>query len=484
MSHGEFSSWQHGKVPTQSIHVLYVVDDESRARTFSQYIDAECPGFGVTVVTTITGALDALNRNGTIDCVVSEAQVGEGTGADLLAEIRARSATPFVLFTTPGEEEEAVRVMSTGVTETVLEQGGNAQFAILVNRIRNLVAQYRATVELSTTRTATQFHLLVESVEDYAIFLLDEEGFIQTWNRGAEAIKGYSAAEVVGEHISIFYTPEDVEAGVPERNLRIAEENGRFATEGWRVRKNGDEFWADVVITPLRENGRLVGFAKVTRDVTDRMKAAELRSQNAFLHEFAGTVSHDLLNPLTVAQANVHLCMQTGDTERLETVDTALSRMRQLIDDLLELAQKGERISDPEPTDLRAVATDAWETTATENGSLEFHENAVVEADETRLRQLFENLFRNAAAHGGSSVTIRVGAQNDGFYVEDDGPGISAETKKRVFDMHFSTREEGSGFGLAIVHQIATAHGWSVTLMESAAGGVRFEFSGVERCDQ
>ena len=157
-----------------------------------------------------------------------------------------------------------------------------------------------------------RFRLLVESVKDYAIFMLDPSGHVTTWNAGAERIKGYTAEEIIGKHFSIFYPPEDVAAGKCERELEVATREGRFEDEGWRVRKDGSRFWANVVITALRNpQGALIGFAKVTRDLTERRQAEEnlraLAAEKAALAEksriqefqerFLAILGHDLLNP-------------------------------------------------------------------------------------------------------------------------------------------------------------------------------------------
>ncbi|WP_435332610.1 ATP-binding protein [Haloarchaeobius sp. TZWWS8] len=465
-----------------TIHVLYVDSDETLTSELVDYLQAECPDTVIDSATGIDDALTYLDSSERVDCVVSDYRLTDGTAVELLAEVRSRSATlPFVLFTRREAEDVVTRVLAAGLSEYVHKQAGRIQFLILANRIRNLVTQYRAMLELAPDRTETQFRLLVETIEDYAIFLLDQQGVIKTWNRGATKIKGYTAAEAVGEHFSLFYRDEDIEAGIPQRNLAEAAENGRLATGGWRVRKDGSEFWADVVLTALETDGELVGFAKITRDMTNQVREQELIKQNEFLQQFAGTVSHDLLNPLTTAQANLHAGMETGDTERFEAADAALSRMRKLIDDLLDLAKKGERIRDPEPTELRTVATRAWKSASGGRGTLECWCDIVLAADEPRLEQLFGNLFSNALVHCGDDVTVRIGTTEGGFFVEDDGPGISEETKKHVFETRFTTREDGTGFGLAIVNQIATAHGWlvAVTDAEGDGGGARFEFTNV-----
>jgi len=226
-------------------------------------------------------------------------------------------------------------------------------------------------------------------------------------------------------------------------------------------------------------------------------RSAELERQNDRLAEFASVVSHDLRNPLNVAQGRVELASDECDSEHLDAAAGAHERMDTLIADLLTLAREGERVSETEPVRLSAVVESCWETVETAAATLTVEADLWLRADESRLRQLVENLVRNAVEHGGDDVSITVGAlgggtgdgadgteseANDevGFFVEDDGPGIPEGERDRVFDAGYSTSQEGTGFGLRIVEQVATAHGWSIRITEGRDGGARFEVTGVE----
>jgi PAS domain S-box-containing protein len=210
-------------------------------------------------------------------------------------------------------------------------------------------------------------------------------------------------------------------------------------------------------------------------------RTAELKRTNERLEEFASVVSHDLRNPLTVADGHLELAREEADSEDLAAVAEALERMEALVDDLLALARDGESAAEIEAVDLARVSTDCFETVETADAELVVGETSALRADAGRLKQLLENLFRNAVEHAGEDVTITVGDLDRGFYVEDDGPGIPADDGEAVFESGFTTAESGTGFGLAIVEEIATAHGWSVTATESDDGGARFEITGVER---
>ncbi|PSP86679.1 histidine kinase [Halobacteriales archaeon QH_8_68_33] len=208
----------------------------------------------------------------------------------------------------------------------------------------------------------------------------------------------------------------------------------------------------------------------------------ELQRQNERLESFVNVVSHDLRNPLNVLGGSLELAQQTGDPEHFERGKRAHERMEELVEDLLALARQGEEIERLATVDVGRVADESWDTVATAEGRLDVETDLTVRCHEGRLRQLFENLFRNATEHGGENVTVTVDKlpSEDGFYVADDGPGIPPDRRDRVFESGFSTVEDGTGFGLSIVDQIATAHDWNVRVAESDAGGARFEIVDVD----
>ncbi len=220
------------------------------------------------------------------------------------------------------------------------------------------------------------------------------------------------------------------------------------------------------------------------REYTRKLERREqdLQEQNERLDEFASIVSHDLRNPLNVANGRLTLARDEYSGEHLEYVARALERMEVLIDDLLELARQNRTTSEMEPVDLQDVVESCWQNVDTADAELVAETEAVISADPSRLQQLLENLFRNAVEHGGESVTITVGETSDGsgFYVEDDGPGIPGDERDQVFEAAYSTRTDGTGFGLAIVEAVADAHDWEITVTNGESAGARFEISGVE----
>jgi len=205
-----------------------------------------------------------------------------------------------------------------------------------------------------------------------------------------------------------------------------------------------------------------------------------LERKNERLEEFASILSHDLRNPLNVLQGSLDLAEETGDPERFAACRRAADRMEGIIEDVLTLAREGEAVADPDPVRLGDLVENCWTNVETADATLRVETDRLVMADGSRLKQVIENLVRNAVEHGGRDVTVTVGDLEDGFYVADDGPGIPAEVRDRVFDSGYSGSTDGTGFGLAIAEQIAEAHGWTIEVTEGTDGGARFEIRGVE----
>jgi len=195
--------------------------------------------------------------------------------------------------------------------------------------------------------------------------------------------------------------------------------------------------------------------------------------------DFTSTVSHDLRNPLTVARGQLELLASEVESDRLDPLDRSLTRMDTLIDETLALARQGRTVAETERVELLAVCERCWARVATGEATLRVVTDGPFRADASRVEQVFENLFRNAIDHGGAAVTVRVGHTADGFYVADDGPGIPPGERADVFESGVTTSEGGTGYGLAIVEEIASAHGWNVAVTGSESGGARFEFVGV-----
>ncbi|ELZ44821.1 multi-sensor signal transduction histidine kinase [Halorubrum californiense DSM 19288] len=226
----------------------------------------------------------------------------------------------------------------------------------------------------------------------------------------------------------------------------------------------------------------LVSHAATALDRLDRER--ELQRQNERLDQFASVVSHDLRNPLNVARGRLELAAEDCSSPHLDPVEEAHERMERLIDDLLLFAKMGSETLSVASVDLATLAADCWDPFSTATATLDVECDHAVRADRARLRQLLENLFTNALDHGGDDVSVTVGELPQGFYVADDGPGIPPGDRDDVFTAGYTSGDDGTGFGLSIVSQIADAHGWDVAMTESASGGSRFEIRGVDVVEQ
>jgi PAS domain S-box-containing protein len=247
------------------------------------------------------------------------------------------------------------------------------------------------------------------------------------------------------------------------------------------TRRDGSELPVETHTTAIEVDGTRYNVGTIA-DVSERVEGWErLERQDERLEQFASVVSHDLRNPLNVAMGRLQLAKETSESEHLDHVEQSLERMEALIEDVLTMARDGNRISAPEPVELRPVVQRAWRTAGSPDGDLSVENDlGTVQSDEKRLLEVFENLFENAGMHAGDDVTVTVGRSDDGFYVADDGPGVPSDERGDVLEYGYTTIEGGTGFGLTIVEQIVTAHGWELTLTDSDEGGLRVEFTDVD----
>ncbi|RLM50992.1 PAS domain S-box protein [Halorubrum sp. Atlit-28R] len=294
---------------------------------------------------------------------------------------------------------------------------------------------------------------------------------------------GYDREEALGVNCRFLQGPDTEEAPVAELR-RAIDADEPTTVEMRNYRKDGTEFWNRVSIAPIRDDdGAVTNWVGFQRDITQfKEREAALERQNDRLDSFASIVSHDLRNPLNVAQGRVELAREVSDdAANLDAALDALERMESIVERTLTLAREGETVGDPEHVDLADVVADSWSTVDTADATLSVETEREVLADPDRLRNLFENLICNAVDHVGGDVSIRVGDLSDGFYVEDDGPGIDSAVADSLFEPGESGSGGNTGFGLAIVQEIATAHGWTVDATTGADGGARFEVRGVDK---
>jgi PAS domain S-box-containing protein len=295
----------------------------------------------------------------------------------------------------------------------------------------------------------------------------------------AQRLYGYEPEDAVGRRLDDLFADEQGESPGLE-DLLVDARTGPAETERWHERADGSVFWATCTLSPL-SNGDFDGYAVVTQDTTTRKQYERmLERQNDRLKEFTDILSHDLKTPLSVIDGRLNLFRKTGAGEHLEVIATTTDRMERLVEDLLSVARQGQVVENPKPTDIDTVLEIAREGELPEAATLSYDPIPTAMADPDRLVQVFENPLRNSAEHGGEDVSVRVGPLRDGFYVEDDGPGVPEADRERVFDHGYTTREDGTGYGLSVVRSIVGAHGWDVSVTDADDGGARFEITGIE----
>jgi PAS domain S-box-containing protein len=296
-------------------------------------------------------------------------------------------------------------------------------------------------------------------------------------------ITGYERSTVLGRSHDFLQGPATGEAG--KRSLRDGIDAGEStSSELVNYRCDGSPFWNRVEIEPIRDDdGMVTHFIGFQRDVTDeRLAVREASRHEERIERLTSDLTHDIKTPLSVAQGHLDLLAEDADVdaETIETIDGALDRSLELLAEFRTLVETGASVHDPEQVDLAAVARTAWDAAAGDSATLTVEDGLdSIHADSQRLRRLLENLFRNAVDHAGPDVTVTIGPLTEGFFVADDGPGIPEPDRDQVFEPGYSTREDGHGSGLAIVEQIADAHGWEISVTEAAAGGARFELTGI-----
>lgn len=411
---------------------------------------------------------------------------------------------------------------------------GPNQIAALRVRLQSLRQSVESIDELLTGYIETEqqlhesqerFQLLIDGVRDYAIFMLDPSGHIVSWNAGAQRIKGYSSAEAIGLHFSIFYPPEDMRAAKPEHELTIATRDGRYEEEGWRVRKDGSLFWANVVITALYDaRGELRGFGKVTRDLTERRWAQEaqyqlreqeqqlIREQEARKYaeatlrshdEFLTATAHELRTPITSLLGYTQLLQRRFEQGRVapereqrvvQAILEQVQRLNRLTSGLLDLTRldRGQLVLNRAPLDLAAELeriVDRFQILA-DRHTLALSRPAgpvLILGDELSFEQIVDNLLQNAIKYSpaGSTVAVHLSASatHASVSVADEGIGIPAESLPQVFDRFYRAANishqhiSGIGIGLYIVKELVALHGGTIDVRTTIGSGSVFTVS-------
>ena len=438
------------------------------------------------------------------------------SGAELMATIRDR------LSTIRAEEQQLLKERSVAAeaasrnTKRAIVFGSLLAVGFLFVSFLAVDGELRERrrAEAALHSSEERFRLAVADVTSYAILTLDPHGHVASWNAGAERIKGYRAEEILGRHFSCFYSPEDVQAGKPEMNLKIAARDGRMEEEGWRVRKDGSRFWGNVVITAMKNpQGKLIGFSKVTRDLTERKNAEEriqilnrnleqhvanLTAANRDLDAFTYSLAHDLRAPLRHIHGFANILMQDWNEKiddegkrYLGKIVKSSREMGVMVDDLLNFARLGRVELQRTLVDLSQMVEEVKHQLEpdTQGRSIQWEVGQLptVAGDPALLRQVLVNLLSNAVKYTSKeqNAQIKIGSGNGGneitVFVRDNGAGFEmkyAEKLFRVFQrLHRAEEFEGTGVGLANVRRIIERHGGRIWAEGEPGKGATFYFS-------
>jgi len=361
-------------------------------------------------------------------------------------------------------------------------------------------------MNLTTDKKQDYLALAINEIEDYAIILMDPDGNIINWNKGAENIKGYTTEEIIGKNFRRFYTEEDRKNNKPDRLIKLARDTGRAHDEGWRVRKDGSLFWGSITITAIHdESGILVGFSKVTRDLSERraadlereMHENQLRSKNKELEQFLYIASHDLQEPIrTISNFNALLERKysTGFDEDgrkiLGFISQACNHMVELIKGLLEYGRigQGKTVSNIDCNEiLDAIKNDLSVAISDSNATISSEILPILKGYKVELRLLFQNLVSNAIKFRKTdqAPVIHISAEDNykywEFSIKDNGIGIDPKYKDKIFQifqrLHLASEYSGSGIGLAHCAKIVELHGGKIWVDSIPGEGSTFHFT-------
>lgn len=471
-----------------SIRILHVDDDPDFRDLTAELLEREDDRFTITTVDSPQAGRERID-SADFDCIVSDFDMPNESGIEFLESIRSEHPDlPFILFTGKGSEKVASDAISAGVTDYLQKAIGSEQYKLLANRIATAVDKYRTARELERQNDLFEKAESIGSVGAWEYDIVSETSYMSD---EMLRIHGLDTDETLTIRESIeYFNPEDRES--LREAIDAAIEDGQSYDLELRMRDaHGTEHWVRTRGEPQSEDGNIVRLRGILQDITEqKLRERRLERQNSRLEEFAHVVSHDIRNPLQVASGKLELARQSGDPDAFDQVADAHNRIDTIIQNVLSLARHGQAVDAAEPLQVREPAEESWEMVDTGDLTLRFDDEIELTADHGRLRQLLENLFRNTVEHGEGAETVRIGEiqplytatrtsadATNGFYVADDGDGIPTDIHDKVFDSGFTTVTEHTGFGLAIVSQIAEAHGWDVTVTDSYSGGARFEFT-------
>ena len=453
---------------------VLVVGDGALAQSAGASLEAALSAFRIERIDALDTTDEALAES--VSCVVTTATSSDRTGVDLAAEIATVEGSPPVVLVTDVVDDRVALATTEGVAAIVPADREDRLPKAVTGAAADYLERFGQQLQLEAVET------MFDAIED-VFQIKDAEG---RYLRLLSNREWPAEADALGRTDQVLH---DDQFGVNETYFA---EDRQVLETGEPIRGDvtgygdGPLFWLETTKVPLRDDdGTLRGLVGHVRDVSERMRDRRaLERKNRRLDRFAGYVTHDLQNPLSIATGYLELAKE-GDDEALETVEEAIGRMQQLIDDIEILARGEQRMLQTGADGTLAtaqqrvaeIARNVWSVLAPDSATLELDlpEETILYAGEQEFRSMLENLLKNAVQHGGEDVRVRIGAIHGGLYVEDDGPGVPADERDSIFEQGYSTAKGGTGTGLAIVAEVASAHEWDLEVLEGTDGGARFE---------
>ncbi|MFB9809016.1 PAS domain S-box protein [Haladaptatus pallidirubidus] len=386
---------------------------------------------------------------------------------------------PYLLVTSTSSATRTPEVWQ-GVDEVITTP---IEKAVLRTRIESLLERRHLSVEIKREKKQSKerFQTLFQTAPD-PVFVLDADGQVQAVNDAFCEVFGLKRSTVLGKHVENIHAFPNDSLERLTADIHELKETGKLPPYSVTyMTPDGKTRYAEINTARLQFDTEYPEIIGIFRDMTEhKRRKQELERQNERLDEFASMLAHELRNPLGIAQGYLQIAELENEDDAFDEVRKAHNRMERMINEMLDLARQPKALNDTEQTVFYDFIESAWSRIAPPEATLVLENvDAEISANVDQLRQVFENLFRNAIEHGGESVTVRVECLPNGVYVEDDGPGIPAEYRDTVFESGYTT-DNGTGLGLSIAQQIVEVHGWDIAVTEGTMGGARFEITGIQ----
>lgn len=468
------------------ISVLYIEPNQRIQKLIKSNIEKEHTDIHIITAKNSVEGFKLLDER-RFDCIICEYDISDMNGLEFLDEIRHKEIDiPFILFADRCSNKIVRKVINNKSSDYIDKELNNKQYALLANRITNQVSEYMNSKKLHQKRqqlnTEQEFiNASINSINDI-FYVLDYSGKIIKLNKsGKRFIKNTTNYDYNKDDLFIKdIFPDEQKEQIDKSILSTKDGNDvRVNIESY-LKKDNSKIELDLTFSLLNNSHteRIVG---VGRDVTKQNKyKRQLKYKNKQLTEFAKIISHDIRNPLSIAQGYIDMIEDGGNNNQpIQKTKNALNKIENILDDVLDISTKTESDLTKQYLTIDSIANNCWNNIENENSNLYVKTNQSIFVNEKLVYRFFDNMFKNSIKHGGKNVDITIGSLNNGFYIEDTGDGIPDKIKSEIFNPNYTTSNTGKGLGLTIVEHVCDLHNWTIKVTESSSGGARFEITDI-----